>query len=170
MKLRFKLILVTVLVTLICILLYRCDSSKTSVGNTLQPGDKEKIVYNSHTHTITVQTDKGTTITEYGRNPTVTLRENGDVVVQRHDWGFEHDPYVGFGLSDVPRVHIGVSLFYYNRWDLNLGLALTTRSEYAINDWVRGCAIVSYNVWSNTNLFVGVDNKMSPTGGFFLRW
>jgi len=174
MELRNKIKLgsIITLVLLVSYKLHSCNKPviSKSVSDSLKPNEKEKVSYNQQTHVITDVKDNGTITKEYGRNPTFTVNKNGTITMSRNDWGFEHLPFVGFAMHDTPRVHLGVSLFYYNRWDANLSLALTTSSTSVISDWVRPTLSISYNVYSNTNLFVGVDSHKYPCAGVFLRF
>lgn len=172
---KIKLSLLLILIVILGYALHQCNKPQTVIANKKQiqqlaPDDRELIHYNETNHTVTITTKQGTTTTEYSRNPTVHIENNEAVKVDRHDYGFETEPYVGFGIHDRPRIELGASLFYYNRWDLGVGIAASTNSNLSVNEWIRGEAMISYNVYSNTNLFVGVDTSKTVNGGIFFRF
>lgn len=173
MTTKTKLIGLSMLLVLLGLTLHQCNKPKTIntiSSNQLKPNEKEEVLYNSVNHQITIKKDDGTTTTEYSRNPVVTIEKNGTVDIQRHSLGFEHSPFLGLSMHDSLRVELGVSWFYYNHWDFNTSLSLTTKDFNDINNIVRGTVSISYNVLSNTNVFVGIDNTKTPVVGVFLRF
>lgn len=130
---------------------------------TLGPDDRLKYVIDPRTHTITTVTrdqGNGERVTRTFLNPhgpvAITEKNGGAVILTQRTYGTIHEPNIGaaIGVDLKPRVAVGVNLVYAQRWELGGGLMLTP-SE--IKD-VRAYGAVSYNVYSNCLLSVGLDN------------
>lgn len=127
----------------------------------LPTNDKELITYNETHHTITVTTAKGTT-TAYSRNPTVELRKDGTVKIDKHAWGLECRPILGIGYQDTGRVYLGVNALYFHQFDAFSAIgfpasmiASSPTSEGHV--FIEPITGVSWNFYSNTSLAVGVN-------------
>lgn len=136
------------------------ESAKNPPRSILAPKDKEAILYNSVTHMLTVSTETGTK-TEYARNPVIHLQKDGTVKIDRKVYGLEHSPFGGYGYGDGVRLYVGMSWAYIYRLDVNTQLGVTdNRSLVAI----RAVSSLSYNFYSNTSAFVGVEPLALLTG------
>lgn len=125
-----------------------------SVVTIILPKDtKERVSFNEKTHILTVTTLKGT-ITEYARNPEVFIRNNGDVVINRHLLGLERDWFMGLGYADCPRIFLGVNLFHFSRFDIHASLGGASDSSRVLFKPYLG---VGYNFWSNTSVNVSAN-------------
>lgn len=127
---------------------------------TLPSQDNEKIVVDPNTHKIQITTSKGTT-TEFlpDRPSEIEVRKDGNVVVTAKQLGVEHEPFagVGFGNTDL-RFFVGVDLLYYRRVDV--GVFVSDRTNLLTS--VRIGLDLSYMVWHDVRLSVGVDNAGTP--------
>lgn len=132
----------------------------------LQPNEKAKVIIDTKHKTIETVTDKGTKTTYLGDHSSVTLDKQGNLTVVSRTWGTEVAPFIGLSYGDKMRLAAGAGLLYFHKWDLNVGLAAAVSGGGGI----KAFAAVSYNVYNNSHLFVGVDNKLNPIGGFAVRF
>lgn len=98
----------------------------------------------------------------------IEVRKDGTFAVTARQWGSEVSPFLGVGVDSEEhgRAVIGVNLFYIQRWELGAGLAIRVRSPLDARVFISG----SYNIWSNTSLFVGVDNHKAVAIGVALKF
>jgi hypothetical protein len=128
----------------------------------LLANDAEQIRVDPSTHRITITTPAGArTLTLPDRSTTIDVRKGGQVNVTSPQLGLEARPFVGLGYGQGVRVYLGADLLYWKVLDLGLGVALpsmTDKSGWNFND-VRGFVGVSYNIWSNSRIGVGIDQQ-----------
>ncbi len=133
----------------------------------LKPGDKEEILVDPTRHTITIVTPHGVTQTTLPDKPsTITLRDNGDVKVSAPQIGFQHRPFIGLGFANKWRFIGGCDLFYFKKLDFGPGLSFEPNQPF---DTMRLNALLSYNVWSNTRVGVGIDHLGQFSGFVSVR-
>jgi hypothetical protein len=146
--------------------LRRHDANKdqTITSQTLAPHEQEKIVLDPVRHTVTTVTRTGPVKQTFlpPHPVSVSIDDKGVVTVTSRAYGTELSPFVGLAYSDTARLALGVDLLYWHRWEVGPALLLRVSGGPST---VRVAVKVSYNVWSNTSLFVGVDNRGTPTGG-----
>src|SRR6266850_8056830 len=87
----------------------------------LRPDEREIITFNEKTHRVSVITSSGT-VKVYARNPTVRIKKDGRVTVDRHMFGFEARPYIGIGYSDTTRGLLGFQPFYWGAFDTSVAV------------------------------------------------
>lgn len=140
---------------------------------TLRPNEQEKLVVDPRRHKITTITAKKTTTAYVGNRPyAVVVQKNGNVVVEERKWGTELEPLIGLSYGDTTRLNLGASFFYWHTIDLNghFALRLDNREDHAL---VKPVISVSDNIYSNTNLFFGINPFSLPSldihGGVFFR-
>jgi hypothetical protein len=140
--------------------------SHTPASHVLLPkNDKEQIHINSSRHTITIVTP-GKSTTEFAKNPTIEVRNNGQIVVARHITGFEVSPTLGASYGDKLRVALGSDLFYLYRFDVGVSGLIANGGTNVFRLGVT----CSYNLYDSTSIFVGLDSAKSPIGGIKLRF
>jgi hypothetical protein len=115
----------------------------------LPKNDKEVISFNERRHIVSVTTAKGT-IREYAKNPTIEIRKDGTVKIDRHLVGFEIEPFMGFGYASRPVVFLGADVFHFSHLELNGSIGFTSNSLAIYTG-------VGYNFWGNTSLNVSVN-------------
>jgi hypothetical protein len=81
----------------------------------------------------------------------------------------EVKPYAGIGYSNELRLIGGVDLLYYGRFDGGLGLSFTVSQLLKVYD-VRAVVAVSYTLFSNTRLTLGIDNQQAVNGFITVRF
>jgi hypothetical protein len=147
-----------------------CDKRiDSSIGSTtLAPNVAEKLIVNPANHTLVMVTSSGHTQTVFlpDRPSSIEVGKDGKVKVSVRAFGTEVVPFIGFAYSDQARLALGVSGLYYKRFDLGAALFPTVSGKFTI----RAGVVVSYNVASNTSLFLGVVNTGSPIGGISLKF
>jgi hypothetical protein len=81
-------------------------------------------------------------------------------------FGTENRPFlVGAFALDGTKLGLGVDLLYYKRVDLGAGLLV---NPVHVQD-ARVFIGVSYFVYSNTSLMLGIDNQKNPLVGIKVR-
>jgi hypothetical protein len=150
--------------------MHRRDRSVDQRINTpvLMPGDSEKLILDPAHHSIIDVTRTGPVRRTYlpPHPVSVTIGKDGKVTVTSRAWGTEASPFIGFGYSDKARLALGVDLLYWHRWELGPFLGVTMSGPLSVRVGVK----VSFNVWNNTSLYVGVDNTKTPTGGISFKF
>jgi hypothetical protein len=141
-------------------------ATQVATNPILKPNEAEKIIINESEHKITVVTPKGTTDTHFSDNTVITEDKNGKLSIYNPQWDFKFHPTVGAGMSDIPKLFVGVSPLGFKKLDLNIGLETDCQhfSETAMN------ISVGYNVHNATYLFLGTNNHKDIEGGVRFRF
>jgi hypothetical protein len=133
----------------------------------LMPSEAAKIILDPTHHTVVTVTRTGPVKQTYlpPHVVSVTVGQDGKVTVTSRAWGTEISPFIGLGFSDKARIVLGLDLIYWHRWEAGpyVGLGFGPVS-------CRVGVRVAYNVWNNTSLFLGVDNKGAPNGGLSVKF
>lgn len=132
----------------------------------LPPDVAEEISVNPDKHTIAIQTATGTK-TEFlpDRVSVIDLHNNGTLTVTSAQSGFEHSLFIGANFSDVPRLMIGVDLFFIKKFDLGIGIMDKLSPAQAPRVFVMG----SYTVLDNLRVGVTYDNTQHIGVGITVR-
>lgn len=158
--------------TLLVLFIARCRHDKKQdtqiLSPVLSPNTQEKIIVNSRKHEIVVITPRGTETTSLppGRPVAITEDSHGKLTVQVRTWGTEFAPFAGVGFSDSFRPCLGVSVFYWHRLDLNLGVTTSVNRPLVGRALLTG----SVNLFSNTYFQAGIESNKSPYVGLFVRF
>ena len=119
----------------------------------LAADERELISFNEKTHRVMVTTSSGT-IKMYARNPTVRIKKDGRVVVDRHLFGFESRLLLGGGFSDTSRLMLGYMPVYWGAFDASLNVGVTWDHRYvAIKPYIAA----GYNFYGNAALNLGIN-------------
>jgi len=142
------------------------DSAKVS-ATVLPKLDKEQIIVDPFHHTIQVVTSSGVKQTTLPDRPTkIDILKDGTVKITASQFGTELRPFLGVGFTLRSGVVLyGVDLLYWKKLDLGLGFS-TSPTRIQDTSIFLG---VSYNVWSNTSISLGVDNRQTPMIGIHVR-
>jgi len=147
-------------------------------SQTSPPTDNAKIIVDEQRHTITtVVANPGRPGSKGNSQPvgrtiylpphaSVEVGKDGSIKVNARTWGTEVSPWLGFAYSDRARLTLGLDLLYWHRWEVGPFIGFAISGPFS----VRAGARVSFNVWSNTSLYVGVDNRGTPTGGISFKF
>lgn len=125
----------------------------TSSRSGLAKDERELITFNEKTHRVIVETSSGT-VKMYARNPTVRVKKNGQVTIDRHLFGFESRPFIGIGYSDTTRALLGFEPFYVGAFDASLSLGISLDKTYV---FAKPYVAVGYNCWDNLSVNAGVN-------------
>lgn len=161
----YGLIIVGILVA--C--LRRCDRAVDHQISSpvLGPGETAKLILDPNNHSVTTVQRSGTTRTYLPPHVTsVTVDAKGNIKFNARTRGTELTPFIGFAYSDKARLMLGVNLLYYKAWEGGIGIAPTMSGPFS----VRLALLASYNVYSNTSLFVGMTHQKEPIGGIAFRF
>ncbi len=151
----------------------------------LQKGQKRmvKIDFRRKEMTTVVRKDDGSedTITRHFsglRRATIIENDDGSVELSAPTLGLTLEPGFSSFLSRG-RPHLGLDLewFYWRRFGLSSGAGIGSRVEDRNDKSLSFGAYplaINYNAplkWTpNTNLFIGIDDQMNPTGGLSVKW
>lgn len=122
----------------------------------LRSDERELVTFNEKTHRVIVETSSGT-VKMYARNPTVRIKKDGRVTVDRHMFGFEARPFIGVGYADTTRALLGFEPFYAGAFDASASLGVALDRQYVL---AKPYIAIGYNCWSNLSVNAGVN----PTG------
>lgn len=134
----------------------------------LPANDKEQITVDPRTHKLTILTAKGVqTLFLPDRATTIDITKAGNAVVHDKQYGLEMNPFIGgaYGLHHGV-VAIGTDVAYFHRLDLGVALGLPSPFSFSTTSVL---ALVSYDVWRDTRLSVGIDQHKSPYIGVTVR-
>lgn len=97
----------------------------------------------------------------------IEIRKDGTVAVTARAWGTEIRPFVGMAVDTDRRAaaQVGLDLLYWHRWEAGIAGSFAL---YGGRD-VRIVGSVGYNIWSNTSIYVGVDNHKAVSVGVALK-
>ncbi len=141
------------------------------IGSTVLPSsDKAEVIIDAPHHRITtVKRDGGKVTTErkyLSSAAKIEVTNSGELHITQRAWGTELVPEIGLSYSDKLRLVGGVGVFYVQRFELLPMFALGLSGKV---DGRLGIA-VSYNVYNNTHLFVGMQANGGITGGLTLTF
>jgi hypothetical protein len=154
-KLRYKVIVIALGWAWF---IYMAKYSKPMTPNVLPHGDTQQIIVDPIHHNITIVTPQGAHTTTLPDHPsTFDVHADGTVKVTAKQFGFEHIPFVGFGYGAGLSSTIGLDFLYWKRLDLSSALFIPIQ---AVRDTTIGLA-VSYNIWDNLRLTVGIDHRQA---------
>lgn len=136
----------------------RTDRATSSI--VLRKDDREKVILNQHTHTITEVTRNAQGKTEIKREffpngAAIEESKSGTITVTGRKWGTEISPALGilYG-SDFSLRGVGtLGLLYYTRLEFGVGLSMGTRIDTA-----RPVVDVTYNCYDSIIVGAYVDN------------
>lgn len=99
----------------------------------------------------------------------IEIRKDGTVVVTARQFGTECVPFIGAVVdSEIHgRAIVGVNLLYWHRWELGVGPSM---GVLGLRPDLRVFGAVAYNVWSNTSVFVGIDNHKAAYVGAAIKF
>jgi hypothetical protein len=131
-----------------------------TVSTVLASDVKEKIVIDPHKHIFVIVTREGTKATTLPDRPSsIEIKNNGQVIVKSPQWGTELDPFLAGAFSlHGGLLGAGADVFFWKKADVGLGFL--TNPSYVQDTGVF--VAVSYRVWSNTSLALGIDNHTTP--------
>lgn len=126
----------------------------------LAPDVKEKIVIDPRKHTVVIVTREGTKATTLPDRPSsIEIHNDGKVIVTSPQWGIELDPFLGAAFSlHGGLLGAGTDFFYWKKADVGLGFMINPSNVLDTGVFLA----VSYRVWSNTSLALGIDNHTTP--------
>jgi len=133
---------------------------KNVLSTVLPSNDSEKIAIDPSGHKLLIITKSGT-VTKFlpNRPSEIEVRKDGSVVVTASQIGVEHGLFGGGGFqSGNVRVAVGLDLLYLRKWDAGVFVS----DEIKDLTKPRIGVILSYTVWHDTRLSVGLDNAGSP--------
>lgn len=171
MNIRLRYKIVTILVTLAGVFLYgRCSRPKPIIPAVLPANDAAQITINPSNHTVTVNTPNGPHTVFLPDGPSaVDIGHNGEIKVNAKQFGLEIKPYGGIGYAEQLRLIGAVDLLYFHRFDGGIGVTFPVSQLLTVYD-IRAVAAVSYTLFSNTRLTLGIDNQRAINGFVTVRF
>lgn len=127
---------------------------------TLAPSDREKLIINQHTHTLTEVTRdaKGNVKIKKEYLPStanVEEHNDGSIQVSGRKWGTEISPSAGvlYGSDFTLRAAGTLGLFYCQRFDIGIGVGMASHINSA-----RALVAIQYNFYGSMLVGAYVDN------------
>lgn len=137
------------------------------VSQQLKPGEKQKIIVQQTKRDLTIVTDKGIEHIDLPNHPySITLTDDNKLVVQTRKKGLGLSPFVGLNYEKNLRGYVGSDIFFFRRLDVGIGVSL--QFIHPGKD-IRLMVSSSYTVWSNTSVYVGIDNQKKINFGIKVR-
>src|SRR5260221_4659108 len=124
-----------------------------SRGKGLAKDERELIAFNEKTHRLIITTPSST-VKLYARNPTVRVKKDGRILIDRHLFDFELRPFVGVGYSDTTRAFVGIEPFYWGAFDASISAGISLDRRYT---FARPYAAFGYNCWGNLSMNAGIN-------------
>jgi hypothetical protein len=144
----------------------------------LKDNEKQKIIVDTRRKTIQVVRRVGTvkqpgasipqvTETTRGvRKVVVTETDDGEITVTAITKGFVFEPGLALYYSDRARLGLDVQIAYWHSYGLVLGAGVNLGEEpRTVRAHVAVSRTLPLNLFSNTSVFIGVDNKKDVVGG-----
>lgn len=119
----------------------------------LASDERELVSFNEKTHRVTVITSSAA-IKMYARNPTVRIKKDGRVVVDRHMFGFQNRYALGVGYSDVTRGTLSYNPLYWGPFEASVSAGFSLDKNYA---FVKPYVGLGYNFYGNLLINGGVN-------------
>lgn len=149
----------------------------------LKENEKQKIIVDTRRKTIQVVRRIGnvkhpgeavpqvTKTTSGVRKVVVTETDDGEITVTAVQSGFVCEPGLAIYYSDRARLGLDVQLAYWHSYGLVLGAGVNLGEEpRTIRAHVAVSRSLPLNLFSNTSVFVGVDNKKDVVGGLRIQF
>ena len=146
-----------------------CDKKKDIINSdtSLRPGEDEAVIVDPiHRSIIIVKSGKTKKLNLPDRPTRIALMTNDGIKISSPQYGTELRPFIiaAYDLNGG-KLGIGADLFYYKRFDVGVGLVV---NPVRVQDTV-GFIGVSYFVYSNTSIQLGITNQIRPTIGVKVR-
>ena len=146
-----------------------CDRQK-DVNNettTLAPNESEKIIVDPVRHKITVVTREHVkTLTLPDRPSSISLLKHDGVKINSPQFGTEIRPFLGAAYTlEGGKLVGGVEVFYWKSLDAGLGISVNPK---LVQD-TRCVFNIAYMIYSNSSIFLGLDNHTVPMVGVRVR-
>jgi|ERR1700676_3907795 len=139
-----------------------------TASETLGPNEEAKIIIDPVRRTIVVVTPahvKTTTLPD--RPSSITLLKNDGMKVVSPQFGTEVRPFLtGIYTLNGGKLGLGCDFVYWKRADLGGGFAVNPLRVQDTTIFIG----VSYFIYSNTSLMLGLDNKTTPLIGLKVRF
>lgn len=133
----------------------------------LAANTSEKIIVNPLKRTLTVITAHGETITVLPDHPSsIEIMKSGKVKINSPQQGFEAVPFIGIGYNRSLNDYLGADFYYWKR--LDLGAAFSFDRDLSFRN-VSLIGFISYTVWNNSRLSVGIDTRGGVHGAITVR-
>lgn len=144
----------------------------------LKDNEKEKIIIDNRTHEVSVVRRVGTPKnpgasvpqvvdkTEGVRKVVITEGTDGEITVTAITHGLVFEPGLALYYSDRARLGLDVQFAYWHSYGLLLGAGVNLGAEpRTIRAHIAVSRTVPLNLFANTSVFIGVDNKKDVTAG-----
>jgi hypothetical protein len=149
----------------------------------LKENEKQKVIVDTRRKTVSVVRRIGTPknpgavvpqverTTRGVRKVVVTETNDGEITVTAITKGFVCEPGLALYYSDRARLGLDVQIAYWHSYGLVLGAGVNLGEEPRnIRAHVAVSRTLPLNLFSNTSVFVGVDNKKDVVGGLRIQF
>jgi len=174
---KLKLTLITLLVLVSGLLLYRCNRDPKSdfTSTKLEEDDQAKVIIGNNKVTVVKRNPNGTNniSTKYiPDHATVTLKKDGTIDFKVQNFGFEAAPGIGvIGTSIGGAVSLDLQFMYWKRTALTAGIGVQMVAHPKVMPFVAVAYRLPWDVVSNTSVIAGyAPLQKSPVLGLRVRF
>jgi hypothetical protein len=167
MKTKIIIVLVVLLQSVVLVYdWYSVKVSGTTVKEELKPNEKEKTIIDQKRKTVTklVRKKDGTvekSTVEGVRKVDVTISNDDKLTITARNRGFLFDPGVSvFYSKDKINLGLDIQWAYWRRYGFSGGFGVST--DHKCSGYFSG----SYNFYSQSSVFIGVNDNLKPIVGF----
>ena len=160
------------------------EKEQVLISPVLKEHEKEKIIIDTQHKTVSVVRRVGSVKnpvdavipqvekrTEGVRKVVVTETDDGEITVTAITHGFICEPGVAIYYSDRARLGLDVQVYYWHQYGLVLGAGVNMGGEpRTVRAHIAVTRTLPINLFSNTSVFLGVDNKKDVVGGLRLTF
>lgn len=131
----------------------------------LKPNEKQKIIIDHKKKEVIKITRKNDGTVEKNkssgvRKTEVTVSDNNIVTIKERTRGVICEPGIGlFYSKDKLNLGLDLQFLYWRKYGASIGVGIS--NDYRLSTYI-GC---NYNIYSNTSIFVGVNDIINPVFG-----
>ena len=144
---------------------YSVHISGDTFKEELKPNEKQKIIIDHKKKEVTkiIRKNDGTVETsksEGVRKVEVTVSDNNTITVKERTRGLLWEPGIGlFYSKDTLNLGLDLQFLYWRKYGASIGVGISNDSK--LSTYIS----CNYNIYSNTSLFVGINDIMNPVFG-----
>ena len=133
---------------------------QNNLSTVLAPDVRQKITVDPRHHSLVIISRDGSSVLTLPDRPSsIEIMNTGKVKVNSPQFGLEASPFLGAAFSlRGGLLGAGLDILYWKRLDLGLGAVVNPVYVQDTSVFLS----ISYRVWSNTSLAIGLDNHTTP--------
>lgn len=165
MKTKLIVVLVAMLGLFLAYDWYSVQISGDTFKEELKPNEKEKVIIDHKKKKVTkiIRKNDGkveTTTSEGVRKVEVTVSDNNTITIKERTRGLLWEPGIGlFYSKDTLNLGLDLQFLYWRKYGASIGVGISNDSK--LSTYIS----CNYNIYSNTSLFVGINDVINPVFG-----